>query len=315
MGSNPTPRTITNQFSKGHNLDNPIWAWPNTIIYSLRLSQTMRDVKVAMVNFLPILGDVEGNLSRMEEFTALAKQEGASLICFPELSATGYSIPQSMQYAESSDGRIASFIVGMSERHEICVSAGFVELLEGKKFISQILAESGRKVGIYRKTHLGHHEREFFHSGNELPVFETSLGKVGISICWESRFPEVLGVLALNGAEMILMPYASGPGGIQRRDIWHRYLPTRARDNSVYIVACNSLRDEDGGAGGGVMALGCKGDVLSEDYSFDEKFLLADLSAEESSKARTRGTMGDNFFLAERRPELYSDLASDRFFN
>ncbi len=250
----------------------------------------------------------------MDSLTALAKQGGASLICFPELSATGYSIPQSLQYAETSNDRIASFIVGMSDRHGICVSAGFVELFEGKNFISQILAESGRIIGIYRKTHLGHHEREHFHAGNELPVFDTSFGKIGISICWESRFPEVIGVLALNGAEIILMPYSSGPGGIQRKGIWHRYLPTRARDNSVYIVACNSMRAEGGRAGGGVMALGCKGDVLSEDYSFDENVIMVNLSAEASSRARTRGTMGDNFFLAERRPELYSDITSDRFF-
>ena len=274
----------------------------------------MRNVSVAIVNFLPVAGDVEVNLSKIDAFTSRAKQDGADLVCFPEVSSIGYMMPESLQYAESSDGRIASRIIEMSDRHGICVSVGFVEISEGKSYISQMLAESGRLIGIYRKTHLGHHEREFFHEGDELPVFETSFGTVGISLCWESRFPEVIGVLALNGAEIILMPYASGPGGSKRKKIWHRYLPTRAGDNSVYIIACNMLRDDNGNGGGGLMALGCKGEVLAEDFSYDEKALMVELNAEASSKARTRGTMGDNFFLAERRPGLYSDLVSDRFF-
>jgi len=60
--------------------------------------------------------------------------------------------------------------------------------------------------------------------------------------------------------------------------------------------------------------LGCKGDILLEDYSYDEKVLTVKLSAEASLKAKTKGTMGDNYYLAERRPELYTDLTSDRFF-
>lgn len=270
---------------------------------------------MALVNFLPVLGDVEGNLSRMEATVADATQDKADLVCFPELSSTGYGIPESLQYAEPVDGIVVSRLLDISRKYGTCVSAGFVELSEGRRFISQALVESGRLIGIYRKTHLGHHEREFFDQGNELPVFETSFGKVGISICWESRFPEVAGVLALNGAEIILMPYASGPGGLQRKRIWNRYLPTRAGDNSAYILACNMLRDGDPRAGGGLMAIGCKGEVLAEDYSFDEKMMMVNLSAEDSEKARRGGTMGDNFFLAERRPELYKDLISERFFS
>lgn len=274
----------------------------------------MRDTSVAMVNFCPVIGDIEGNISRMEGFVSLAKNGGADLVCFPELSATGYKIPEVLNFAEPNDGRTANAIADMSERHNTCISAGFVESSEGRIYISQLLAENGRVIGIYRKTHLGHHEREFFDLGDDLSVFETSFGTVGISICWESRFPEVAGVMALRGAEIILMPYASGPGGMHRRKIWQRYLPARAGDNSVYIIACNSLRSDDGGAGGGILALDCRGEVISEDYSYDEKLMTFKLSGAGSEKARSRGTMGDNFFLAERRPELYSDLASCRFF-
>lgn len=275
----------------------------------------MRDIKVATVNFRPVFGDIQGNLSKMDGFCASAKEEGAHLVCFPEMSTIGYRIPDSLEYAETPRGNIVESIRELSAKHRICVSAGYVESSEGGKYITHMLAEYGAIIDSYRKTHLGHHEREYFTKGEALPVFETSFGKVGISICWESRFPEVIGVMALNGAEIILMPYASGPGGEQRKRIWNRYLPARAGDNSVYIIACNALRDEASGAGGGVMILGCKGDILKEDYSYDEKLLITDLSAEDSSKARTRGTMGDNFFLAERRPELYSDLISDRFHN
>lgn len=271
----------------------------------------MESITAALVNFLPVPADTEANLNSIESFSAEASRRRARLICFPELSVTGYVLPEAAECAETADGLSVKRICGISKKYGICVSAGFVEKDGGKKYITHVLAENGSIVGKYRKTHLGHNERNYFEAGNTIPVFDTSFGKTGICLCWESRFPEITRILAVKGADIVLIPYASGPGGNSRREIWGKYLPTRASDDTVYVLTCNMLRREtEGVAGGGVLALDFKGRVLAEDYSSEEKIVLAGLDGEKLAKARKGGIMGNNYYIPERKPELYGDLTA-----
>ena len=268
---------------------------------------------VALVNFLPVPSDKEANLDAMESFAEEASRNGADLVCFPELSVTGYVLPDITDLAEPMDGSAVGRIRDISKKYDICISAGFVEKDGSRRYITHVLAEKGEIAGKYRKTHLGHNERNYFDAGDSISVFDTSFGKVGICLCWESRFPEIPRVLSVKGADVILIPYASGPGGNTRKEIWGRYLPTRASDDTVYVLACNMLRRESGNvAGGGILALDFKGKTIAEDYSSDEKIVFAELKGDRLAKARKGGTMGDNYYISERKPELYGDLTVNR---
>lgn len=273
----------------------------------------MEDVVAALVNFLPKPMDVEGNLSSMELFVAEAVSKEADLVCFPELSTAGYVLPDITRFAEPMDGPTVKRICDISEEYGVCISAGFVETDSKWKYITHILAEKGKIVGKYRKTHLGHNERNFFNAGDSISVFDTSFGKVGICLCWESRFPEITRVLAVKGAEIVLIPYASGPGGETRKTIWNKYLPTRASDDTTYVLACNMMRIENNEvAGGGAVALDYKGRTIAEDYPSSENVVIAKLDATKLAEARKGGTMGDNYYIKERKPELYGDLVAAR---
>lgn len=273
----------------------------------------MKDCVVAMVNYQPMPRNIMRNIEKIDSFVSEAVANGASIVCFPEVSITGYLLPDILDCAEPIEGTIAQSIVEISRKHGVCISAGFVELLDGERYITHVLAESGEIKGVYRKTHLGHRERTLFSAGDLIPVFDVSFGKVGICVCWEYRFPEVIRVLSLKGADLIVAPFASGLKGERRKEVWNRYFPARAGDNSVYITACNMV-SHDGTMGGGLMAVGPRGDVIAEDYSLDEKIVYANLSSDNLEKSRKGGTMGDNYFIMERKPPLYCEIISDSKF-
>lgn len=167
---------------------------------------------------------------------------------------------------------------------------------EGPKRLSGILINrQGEIQDIYHKTHLTMDELE---GGamleNELPVFQTDFGKVGIQICWDHFFPESTRTLALRGAEVILVP----THGFRRE----RTL-TRALENGVYLVSAYTHNE-------GTMVVSSNGKVLDE--AGDKGYALAEVDLNEpiwcpwlacASSAETNPT-----YLMERRPELYGDL-------
>ena len=91
-------------------------------------------------------------------------------------------------------------------------------------------------VGLYDKTHLFRDEKLYFSAGNELKVFDTSFGKIGLLICYDIEFPETARMLALNGAEMIICISANMK---PYNNLHKKCIISRAVENSITIVYCN----------------------------------------------------------------------------
>ena len=160
------------------------------------------------------VGDIEGNLAKMLSRCDEAEGNGVDLVCFPELSLTGYAMPYSRSLAMPDDHPA---LVSMSERTEesdLSICFGYVD---AKGHIVQAVASKGRIMGRYGKTHLGEREQDVMTPGDSFPIIDIGKAKVGISICWEAHFPEIAGMYALDGADIILMPFASGLGGARRQ--------------------------------------------------------------------------------------------------
>lgn len=265
----------------------------------------MEPVRVAMASVRSVVGDVEGNLRRMEG--VIDSHPDADLVCFPELSLTGYSMPSSRDFPVSADDPAIGRILDRSEGRAVCF--GYVD---ADGCIAQSVAEDGRIVGTYRKTHLGEREAGAVNAGGSLPVFRTSKAVVGVSLCWEAHFPEIAGTYALNGADLILMPFASGLGGERRRSSWDRFLPARAYDNTVFVAACNAFGDNGLGTafGGGACVYDVRGEKLAEGQG--ECVVEALLDPGQMGRIRAEGyeSMRDVYFLDKRRPELYGRIAS-----
>ncbi len=265
----------------------------------------MEKVRISMVCMNSRLGDIGDNTAAILGYARKAKDAGSDIVCFPEMSLTGYSMPRSFDYAVPSDSPEVGRIVEASRDLDMCIVFGFAET---GRHIAQAVAEKGELLGIYRKTHLGQNEKEHAVPGSELPVFRTSKAVIGIQLCLESHFPEVSGTYAYKGADVILMPHASGLNAERRRATWNKILPARAYDNTVFVASCNQVGDNGIGTvfTGGAMVLDVRGDLICEDFS-GECMLTADLDGSQQHELRTNGnrSMRSLYFLSRRRPEIY----------
>lgn len=258
-------------------------------------------------------GEVAANLDRTERFVQSAAEQGADVVCFPEMNITGYALKDEIrQFAEPVPGPGCARVQRMADKHDITVIAGLAERTEqGETAITQVVACPGGKLGAYRKIHLSAGEQAIFQAGEMPVVFETNGTRFGLELCYDAHFPELSTMLALEGAELLFISHASPApeSAEQKSERWQRYLGARAYDNSVFVVACNQVGD--GGAGirfsGIVLIIDPRGEVVAGACGDEERMLVADLSADALEKTRNT-RMG--FFLSHRRPELYGSLTS-----
>ncbi|MDO5852729.1 MAG: nitrilase-related carbon-nitrogen hydrolase [Thermoplasmata archaeon] len=265
----------------------------------------MEPMRLRMVSVRSTVGDLGGNTARILDSCRSAASDDVDLVCFPELSVTGYAMPDSRSFA--SDESVLGPIVDASSELGISVCCGYVD---GGGRIAQALIEGGRIVGTYRKTHLGEREADAMVPGDSLPVFKLGKANVAIQICWEAHFPEITGTYALDGADIVLMPFASGLTGERRQSSWDRVLPARAYDNTVFVAACNAWGDNGRGTvlGGGAAVYDVRGSKMAS--AEGECEVTVDLDPSQMDRIRAEGyeSMRDVYFLDKRRPELYGRL-------
>ncbi|MFW5975324.1 MAG: nitrilase-related carbon-nitrogen hydrolase [Desulfosalsimonas sp.] len=266
------------------------------------------DLRIALAVCRSLVGDTRGNLERMNQFCASAKKKGAGLVCFPELSATGYHVRDEIRgAAEAIPGPCSRQISEMASRHGISILAGIAEKHCSRIYASHVLAEPGSGItGLYRKLHLGHPEKKIFTHGTHPPcLFETRGLTFGIQLCYDAHFPELSTAMAMNGADIIFIPHASpGTSGADKLGSWMRHLPARAFDNGVYVAAVNPVGENGCGLWfpGAAVVISPEGKMVSHSAGEDETMLIADLSAKTLESVRSHPM---KYFLKDRRPEIY----------
>ncbi|ADK79347.1 nitrilase-related carbon-nitrogen hydrolase [Sediminispirochaeta smaragdinae] len=263
-------------------------------------------------------GDVRHNAAIVEHLCDEAAEAGAMLICFPEAALTSYSGPKARELALYPE-EVAAILLPLADRYGLTIFCGFIEAGEsgGKPFVSQAVALPGAsEIGLYRKSHLGTLEQEWFEAGNEIGLFDigTMIGvggsagpTVGIQLCIETHLPEIALAQSLRGAALILAPFASPLSAQRRRELWLRYLPARAYDNGLYVASCNLC---GGRFGGGALIIDPKGQAVVEDFSGRQALLCADIDLSlvkdlRQQKSTKDPAMGDRWYPSLRRPELY----------
>ncbi len=272
----------------------------------------MRNLKIAAVSMNSETGEIERNLGRTEAFVSKASDLGAHLVCFPELSITGYVLSDPTKvYSRVLPNQILERVAGMAREKGLIIIAGLIEVPHGQKpYISQVVAGPEGLLGSYRKTHLSPKEKEIYQAGEEIHVFRYGKMVFGIQLCYEAHFPEISTLMALKGAEIIFMPHASPRGKPgEKLQSWLRHLPGRAFDNALYVVACNQVGKTGEGFTfpGVVVALSPAGDVMAKYAGTHEEMLLLDFQRDEIEKIRKHKMA---YFIPHRRPELYSELSS-----
>jgi predicted amidohydrolase len=275
----------------------------------------MRDLKIAAVSMHSETGKIEKNLERTASYVAEAARMGADVICFPELSVTGYTLtnPASI-YGQWHPDEIIERIVGLSRDKGLIILVGMVDLSELENpYIAQIVAGPGGLLGSYRKTHLSPPEKGLYAAGHEIGIFSYLDVSFGVQLCYESHFPEISTLMALKDAEIIFFPHASPRGEPEEKmDSWMRHLPSRAFDNGLFVVACNQVGETEEGLSfpGVALALNPAGRVIEAYCGHREKMILVDLRREVLQEIRNHRM---KYFFPNRRPELYGDISSGSF--
>jgi len=271
----------------------------------------MEDLKVAAAVMHSVVGRKAENLAKMEILVREASRRGAQAVSFPEMNISGYGLRQEMEsFAEPIPGPSTEAVLKMAREYNLLILAGMAEKAEKDQyFISHYAAGPEGPIGVYRKIHLGPPEEGIFEAGRESTVFSFGKARFGIELCFDGHFPELSTLLALKGAEVIFIPHASPrESAAEKKERWLRYLPARAYDNSVFLVACNLLGETESGLAfsGSALILDPKGETLAESRGGGEEVILAELKREAIQKVRENPK---GFFLGRRRPDIYNKLA------
>jgi N-carbamoylputrescine amidase len=272
-----------------------------------RITYTVDNVKIAAVCMHAIPGEVGGNLARIEVMAQEASANGAQIVCFPELSITGYIQDSPGRiYGREEMEEIVDQLVRSAKDMGIVLMAGLVEVVDtDNPYISQIIAGPDGLIGVYRKTHLGPTESTIYSAGETIKVFKTGKTTFGVQLCYEGHFPEISTRIALMGADMVFIPHASPRGTPEEKlQSWMRHLPARAFDNGLYVIACNQVGSCEGGLAfpGVAVVFGPDGRVLARYVGMKEQILYAGLNDDVLQDVRSHRM---KYFLPERRPSLY----------
>ena len=223
----------------------------------------MSTIQAAAIQFNVKQGDVDANLAYARKALARVAAQGANLAVLPEMWSSGFSYKNLNDLALRTQG-IVDELLELSGRYKLVIIGSMPEPNGDKVFNALYVIDNGTLVGVYRKMHLFSllGEERAFSGGDSWLLAETSLGKVGVLICYDLRFPELARRLAVEGAQVICIP-AQWPK--PRQEHWRTLLRARAMENQLFIVACNAC----GIIGkldffGMSMIIDAKGEVLSE---------------------------------------------------
>jgi len=268
----------------------------------------------AVAQIDPKLGEKDRNLevclARMED----AARHGASILVLPECAIPGYmwdSAEEAMPFAEEVPGPSTEALERACAGLGLHVVCGLIERDGDSLRNAAVLVGPEGLVGTYRKTHLPFLGVDrFVVPGDELPVWETPLGRIGVEICYDLRFPEVTRTLALAGADIVAHP-TNFP--VAARIQTELITVARAAENRIYLLTANrSGKERWAEFCGRTQIVDPYGTRLAETGETGEALLTAEIDVE---KARDKDYVVPGIYelylFGHRRPELYGALVDE----
>jgi len=208
------------------------------------------------VQFTAIDGEKPATIEKALRFLRQAGKRGSRLVVLPEVwTGLGYSNKQIYRsIAEPIPGPTTELLSTEAKRYSMYIAGSLYEDAGGGVYYNTcpLIGPDGKIVGLYRKTHLfdapnrqdikeGIRESDKVRAGNDLPVFQTEIGLIGLSVCSDLRFPEIYREMTLKGARLIVCASAFlSP----RYDHWEFFLRARAAENQVWVVASGQYGTE-----------------------------------------------------------------------
>jgi predicted amidohydrolase len=279
-----------------------------------------RPIVVSAIQITAVDGEKDATVERMMRYLDVAGERGSKLVVLPEVwTGLGYSTKTfHKEIAEAIPGPTTRLLAEKAKRFGMTIIGSMYEKL-GERYYnsSPVIAPDGQILGKYWKTHLfdapnrtdiasGIRESDRVDAGSELPVYQTNVGPVGVSVCSDLRFPEVYRELALKGANVIVCASAFlSP----RFDHWEFFLRARAAENQCWVIASGQVGVEPKSGTGYVgrsMVVDPWGVIVATAPDI-EYCLTAEIDLDYIDVVKHRYPLMD-----QRRPELYGDIAKIR---
>ena len=278
-------------------------------------------VKIALIQ-----GKDQGSKELNLEYTCSKISEaadlGANIVCTQELFLSNYFCrtqnEEAFKYAEAIPGQTTDKLQKVAKNNKVVVVASlFEEALPGLYYNTSVIIDAdGTYLGKYRKNHIPqdpYFEEKFYFAPGDTgyPVWDTMFGKIGVIICWDQWYPESARLLALNGAEIILVPTAIGwlpeeklKLGQAQHHSWQQVQLGHAVANGCYYAAVNRVGIEEPiEFWGQTFIADFYGQVVTKGSVDQEEIVIAECDLDELAKHRQIWP-----FYRDRRVDTYQDL-------
>ncbi len=254
----------------------------------------------------------EANLKAGIDGIEKAAAQGADLVLLPELSMSTYFCitedPDNYDLAEPIPGKTTEQLqVAAKQNNIIVVATVFEKRAKGLYHNTAIVIDKdGSLAGRYRKMHIpddpGFYEKYYFTPGDQgfIPI-DTSIGRLGVLICWDQWYPEAARIMALSGAELLLFPSAIGwepaeseQEKVRQRNAWITIQKSHAIANNLPVIVSNriGLEDIEGGDDnatqfwGSSFIAGQQGETLAKATPKDDCVIIADIDLDKTEQTR-----------------------------
>lgn len=202
-----------------------------------RDSAEKRSFVAACAQFDVRAGDVAANLDAARAQVEAAAERNARLVVLPELWTTSFvpEVPRAMLDASrAADAEMAE----LSRSLGLVIVSGGLDAREGRLVNRALVLDHGKTVGAYEKIHLftPNAENRHFDAGSEPLIVDTSVGRLGVAICYDIRFPELTRLYFCRGVEILAVP---GQWPEARARHWRVLLQARAIENEMFVLGCN----------------------------------------------------------------------------
>ncbi len=288
----------------------------------------MRLLKIALVQ-QNCTADQEENISKSCEQITLAAMQGAQLVVLQELHCSLYFCQTEdiscFDLAEAIPGPTSQRFSQLAKKLGIVLVLSLFEKRAAGLYhnTAVVLETDGSIAGIYRKMHIpddpGYYEKFYFTPGDRgFTPIQTSVGKLGVLICWDQWYPEAARLMALAGAEVLIYPTAIGHDQRdtteeqqRQRAAWMTVQQGHAIANGIPVIAVNRVGYEadpsQATAGinfwGSSFVAGCQGEILAQASPDKEEILSVDINLAQSDKIRRIWP-----FFRDRRIDQYQDI-------
>ncbi len=250
----------------------------------------MRTVRIGLGQINTTVGDIAGNIDRIRETIAKARNEGCHLVALPELAVTGYP-PEDLllrrAFCEASRTAVESLV---DETEGIIAVVGFVDWDDGDAHNAAAIFANGEWVDTYHKHRLPNYgvfdEERYFAAGRRMAVYQVGDFRFGVSICEDIWYPGPLDEMALGGAELCVNINASP---YHRRKARHRerMIATRAADNLIAVAYVNAVAGQDELVfDGSSIVFNAEGDLVARGPQFQETLVVAEIDLDAVAQRR-----------------------------